>query len=99
MVLGDMMRGEGDFDSKNSWESSRSLRRESESERSAQSEFTPFSPTRTDRFQGGFAPDAANKWVQILERIFRAIGCGDVQWVTYASYMLANEAENWWEMT
>ncbi|KAF1860124.1 hypothetical protein Lal_00033719 [Lupinus albus] len=27
------------------------------------------------------------------------MGCGDVQKVTYASYMLANEAENWWEMT
>ncbi|KAF1869337.1 hypothetical protein Lal_00018430 [Lupinus albus] len=27
------------------------------------------------------------------------MGCGDVQRVTYASYMLANEAENWWEMT
>ncbi|KAF1868305.1 hypothetical protein Lal_00000698 [Lupinus albus] len=27
------------------------------------------------------------------------MGCGDVQKVTYASYMLPNEAENWWEMT
>ncbi|KAF1892984.1 hypothetical protein Lal_00039297 [Lupinus albus] len=51
------------------------------------------------QFQGGFVPDAGNEWVQSMERIFRAMGCGDVQRVTYASYMLANEAENWWEMT
>ncbi|KAF1886082.1 hypothetical protein Lal_00021363 [Lupinus albus] len=50
-------------------------------------------------FLGGFAPDAANEWVQSLERIFQAMGCGNVQRVTYASYMLANEAENWWEMS
>ncbi|KAF1884106.1 hypothetical protein Lal_00046392 [Lupinus albus] len=43
----------------------------------------------------GFAPDAANEWIQSLERIFRAMGYGDVQKVTYASYMLANEVENW----
>ncbi|KAF1892982.1 hypothetical protein Lal_00039295 [Lupinus albus] len=47
----------------------------------------------------GFVPDAANEWVQNLERIFRTMGCCDVQRVTYASYMLANEAEIWWEMT
>ncbi|KAF1855678.1 hypothetical protein Lal_00043668 [Lupinus albus] len=33
-------------------------------------------------FQGGFAPDAANEWIQNLERIFRAMGCSDVQKVT-----------------
>ncbi|KAF1897831.1 hypothetical protein Lal_00032591 [Lupinus albus] len=46
------------------------------------------------QFQGGFTADAANEWVQSLERIFRAMGCGDVQKVTYASYMLPNEAPN-----
>ncbi|KAF1867923.1 hypothetical protein Lal_00042437 [Lupinus albus] len=86
---------------------------ESESECSAQSEFTPLIPPgpaeyrgldefckqKPKQFQGGFALDAANEWVQSLERIFRAMSCGDVQRVKYASYMLANEAENWWEMT
>ncbi|KAF1858906.1 hypothetical protein Lal_00044995 [Lupinus albus] len=28
------------------------------------------------QFQGGFAPDAANEWIQELEKIFRAMGCG-----------------------
>ncbi|KAF1894441.1 hypothetical protein Lal_00043597 [Lupinus albus] len=50
-------------------------------------------------FQGGFAPDAANEWIQNVERIFRAMGCSDVQKVTYASYMLMKEAETWWEFT
>ncbi|KAF1883353.1 hypothetical protein Lal_00042235 [Lupinus albus] len=59
-------------------------------------EFCRRSPSQ---FHGGFAPNAANEWIQSLERIFRAMGCGDVQKVTYASYMMAKEAENWWEMT
>ncbi|KAF1881635.1 hypothetical protein Lal_00039851 [Lupinus albus] len=47
-----------------------------------------------NQFHGGFAPDPANEWIQSLERIFRAMGCGDVQKVTYASYMMAREVEN-----
>ncbi|KAF1888879.1 hypothetical protein Lal_00036921 [Lupinus albus] len=52
-----------------------------------------------NQFQGGFAPDAANEWVQDLERIFRAMGYFETRKVTYASYMLVNEAENWLEYT
>ncbi|KAF1866075.1 hypothetical protein Lal_00013512 [Lupinus albus] len=46
----------------------------------------PLAPTEPTEYRG-------------LERIFRALGCGDVQKVTYASYMLTKEAENWWGMT
>ncbi|KAF1893996.1 hypothetical protein Lal_00003911 [Lupinus albus] len=58
-----------------------------------------FRKQNPSHFQGGFAPDATNEWIQDLERIFRAMGCSDVQKVTYASYMLMKEAENWWEFT
>ncbi|KAF1894626.1 hypothetical protein Lal_00033684 [Lupinus albus] len=51
------------------------------------------------QFEGGFAPDAANEWIQDLEKILRAMGCGDNQKINYASYMLTKEAENWWEYT
>ncbi|KAF1863189.1 hypothetical protein Lal_00042492 [Lupinus albus] len=53
-----------------------------------------FCKQRPQQFQGVFALDAANEWIQSLERIFRALGCGDVHKVTYASYMLTKEAEN-----
>ncbi|KAF1885924.1 hypothetical protein Lal_00015419 [Lupinus albus] len=53
-----------------------------------------FCKQRPQQFQGGFAPDAANEWIQSFERIFRALGCGDDQKVTYASYMLTKKAEN-----
>ncbi|CAL0314075.1 unnamed protein product [Lupinus luteus] len=51
------------------------------------------------RFEGGFAPKAANEWIQELEKIFRALMCADDQKVTYATYMLSKEADNWWEFT
>ncbi|KAF1877110.1 hypothetical protein Lal_00033560 [Lupinus albus] len=47
-----------------------------------------FCKQNPSQFQGGFAPDASNEWIQDLERVFRAMGCNDVQKVTYASYML-----------
>ncbi|KAF1879620.1 hypothetical protein Lal_00033278 [Lupinus albus] len=38
-----------------------------------------FCKQKPKQFQGGFAPEAGDEWVQSLERIFRAMGCGDVQ--------------------
>ncbi|KAF1859170.1 hypothetical protein Lal_00001001 [Lupinus albus] len=34
-----------------------------------------------------------------MERIFRAMNCSEAQKLTYATYMLVTEAENWWEFT
>ncbi|XP_019435009.1 PREDICTED: uncharacterized protein LOC109341529 [Lupinus angustifolius] len=51
------------------------------------------------RFEGGLAPEAANEWIQELEKIFRALMCSDEHKVTYATYMLSKEADNWWEFT
>ncbi|KAF1894784.1 hypothetical protein Lal_00021078 [Lupinus albus] len=58
-----------------------------------------FCKRNPSQFQGGFALDASNEWIQGLERIFRAMSCNDAQKVTYASYMLVKEAETWWEFT
>ncbi|KAF1862595.1 hypothetical protein Lal_00014135 [Lupinus albus] len=49
------------------------------------------------QFEVGFAPGAAYEWIQGLERISRAMGCSDAQKVTFASYVLVKDAENWWE--
>ncbi|KAF1870911.1 hypothetical protein Lal_00030222 [Lupinus albus] len=38
-----------------------------------------FCKRNPSQFQGGFAPDASNEWIQDLDRIFRAMGCNDVQ--------------------
>ncbi|XP_019430788.1 PREDICTED: uncharacterized protein LOC109338105 [Lupinus angustifolius] len=51
------------------------------------------------QFGGRFAPEAANEWIQELEKIFWALMCTDEQKVTYATYMLSKEADNWWEFT
>ncbi|KAF1858893.1 hypothetical protein Lal_00043028 [Lupinus albus] len=48
---------------------------------------------------GGFAPEAAIEWIQGVERIFRVMNCTKAHKLTYATYMLVTEAENWWEYT
>ncbi|CAL0331136.1 unnamed protein product [Lupinus luteus] len=49
------------------------------------------------KFEGGFALEAPNEWIRDLEKIVRALMCTEEQTVTYATYMLSKEAENWWE--
>ncbi|KAF1883327.1 hypothetical protein Lal_00015120 [Lupinus albus] len=115
----------GDFESKNSWESSRSLRRgvmgilcEGNNDfcfclvgmRKDPKNTTPspisqplaplepaeyrglneFCKRNPSQFQGGFAPDASHEWIQDLERVFRAMGCNDVQKVAYLQNISSN---------
>ncbi|KAF1885777.1 hypothetical protein Lal_00008517 [Lupinus albus] len=58
-----------------------------------------FCKRNPSQFHGGFAPDAALEWIQGMERIFRSMNCSEVHKLTYATYMLVKEAENWWEFT
>ncbi|KAF1898408.1 hypothetical protein Lal_00042100 [Lupinus albus] len=51
------------------------------------------------QFHGGFAPDATIEWIHGVERIFRAMNCMEAHKLSYATYMLVTEAENWWEFT
>ena len=51
------------------------------------------------RFEGGFNPEGAQRWLQDVEKIFRTMNCADTQKMVFATYMLVGDAENWWEHT
>ncbi|XP_027337114.1 uncharacterized protein LOC113850769 [Abrus precatorius] len=48
------------------------------------------------KFEGGFNPEGAQRWVASMEKIFHAIGCQEEHKVNYATYMLCGEDEDWW---
>ncbi|XP_027362448.1 uncharacterized protein LOC113870050 [Abrus precatorius] len=54
--------------------------------------------TRHDspRFEGGFNPEGAQKWVADVEKIFNVMGCHEENKVAYATYLLCGEVEDWW---
>ncbi|XP_028215148.1 uncharacterized protein LOC114397257 [Glycine soja] len=62
---------------------------------------------RLDRFQrnnpptfkGGYDPEGVEAWLREIEKIFRVMECQDHQKVLFATHMLADEAEYWWENT
>jgi hypothetical protein len=47
-------------------------------------------------FKGKYNPDAAQEWIDDIERIFRAMACTDAQKVMLATHVLAGDAEHWW---
>ena len=51
------------------------------------------------KFSGNFNPEGAKLWLAEIEKIFRAMGCLEEHKVTYAMFMLAGEAEHWWNFT
>jgi len=50
-------------------------------------------------FKGGYDPEGAKAWLREIEKIFRVTECQDQQKVLFATHMLADEAEYWWENT
>ncbi|GAU51659.1 hypothetical protein TSUD_414800, partial [Trifolium subterraneum] len=48
-------------------------------------------------FTGGYAPEVAVKWVEELEIIFEAMGCSEVNKTTLGTYVLREEACQWWK--
>ncbi|XP_027356734.1 uncharacterized protein LOC113866043 [Abrus precatorius] len=57
------------------------------------SAFTRHNPLK---FEGGFNPKGAQRWVANVEKIFNAMGCHEEYKVVYATYLLCGEAEDWW---
>ncbi|XP_027357215.1 uncharacterized protein LOC113866596 [Abrus precatorius] len=55
--------------------------------------FTRHNPPK---FEGKFDPEGAQRWIADVEKIFHAMGCREEHKVTYATYMLSGEAEDWW---
>ena len=49
------------------------------------------------RFEGGFNPDGAQKWLQEMEKILRSLQPPADQQVRLVEYVLMSEAEHWWE--
>ncbi|XP_027364556.1 uncharacterized protein LOC113871655 [Abrus precatorius] len=54
--------------------------------------------TRHDppKFEGGFNLEGAQRWLADVEEVFNAMGCHEEHKVSYATYLLCGEAENWW---
>ncbi|TXG69298.1 hypothetical protein EZV62_004233 [Acer yangbiense] len=48
-------------------------------------------------FKGSSDPLVAEAWLKHLEKIFVAIGCDDNRRVIFASFVLQNEADHWWD--
>ena len=50
-------------------------------------------------FKGGYDPEGSEAWLREIERIFQLTECQDHQKVLFATHMLADEVEYWWENT
>ncbi|GAU49519.1 hypothetical protein TSUD_407520 [Trifolium subterraneum] len=48
-------------------------------------------------FTGGFNPDGAVKWVEEVEIIFDAMECAEENKLTLETYVLREEANQWWK--
>ncbi|GAU51985.1 hypothetical protein TSUD_417850, partial [Trifolium subterraneum] len=48
-------------------------------------------------FVGGFNPDGAVKWVEEVEIIFEAMECANENKLALGTYMLREEANQWWK--
>lgn len=48
------------------------------------------------KFEGGFNPDGAYRWLYEIEKIFRIMQYSNTLKAIFAPYMLVGEAENWW---
>ena len=60
---------------------------------------TTFKKNNPPKFQGGFDPEGAKLWLAEIDKIFEAMGCAEEQKVTFATFMLAEEAKSLWKFT
>lgn len=58
-----------------------------------------FKRNNPSEFVGGYGPEKADLWIQEMEKIFCAMTCTNRQKVTFATYMLVDEAKYWWDST
>ena len=49
------------------------------------------------RFKGDFDRKGAQHWIREIEKIFRVVQCEEAEKVVFATYTLAEEAEDWWD--
>ncbi|KAK2407619.1 cleavage and polyadenylation specificity factor subunit [Trifolium repens] len=60
---------------------------------------TSFNHQAPPKFSGEGGPDAADLWLQSMERIFGAIHCPEGEKVVLATYQLQGSSEYWWGNT
>ncbi|XP_035543582.1 uncharacterized protein LOC118347670 [Juglans regia] len=58
-----------------------------------------FTQQHPPTFDGRAEALDAESWIKRIEKIFRALFCTDEQKVEFATYMLADEADEWWTST
>ena len=66
---------------------------------SEQMGLTEFMRHNPPRFGGDLGPDAAEKWLREVEKIFEATLCPEDRKLTFGKYLLVDEAEFWWSGT
>jgi hypothetical protein len=60
---------------------------------------TSFNHQSLPKFRGEGGVDAADLWLQTMEKIFGAIHCPEGEKVTLATYQLLGDSEYWWRNT
>ncbi|WJX29984.1 hypothetical protein P8452_18571 [Trifolium repens] len=60
---------------------------------------TSFNHQNPPKYNGEGGPDAADLWLQAMEKIFGAIHCPEGEKVTLATYQLSGGSEYWWKST
>ncbi|XP_058733135.1 uncharacterized protein LOC131604728 [Vicia villosa] len=57
-----------------------------------------FRSNKPPTYEGGILdPEAPQKWMKAIEKIFRTMGCSDAQKVAFGTHMLEGEVEAWWD--
>ncbi|XP_027341827.1 uncharacterized protein LOC113854794 [Abrus precatorius] len=59
-------------------------------------ELSAFTSHDPPKFEGGFNPEGAQRWLANVEKVFNAMGCREEHKVNYTTYLLCGEAEDWW---
>ncbi|XP_058733273.1 uncharacterized protein LOC131604876 [Vicia villosa] len=62
----------------------------------ADRQLSNFQKNNPPLFKGTYDPKGAQKWLKEIERIFRVIVCAENLNVRYNTYMLSEEADDWW---
>ena len=56
-----------------------------------------FEKRNPPHFKGGFDPEGAQRWIREIEKNFRVVQCEEAEKVTFTTYNLVEEAEDWWD--
>lgn len=55
-----------------------------------------FQRNKPPTFKGKYDPDGAQEWLKVIEKIFRVMNFSEEQKVSFGTYILVGEADDWW---